>query len=65
MFSSKRRRASTVSDTGDDDVPVFAGIGVHAAATRNAKIRPNDTFVDVIQLYGKVSEILTGGATVG
>src|SRR6266550_2118015 len=53
MFSSNRRRASTVSDAGDEDVPVFAGIGAHATATKNTKIRPNETLVDAIQPCGK------------
>ena len=68
MFSSKRRRASTVSDVvdGADDIVVLARAGTHAmATTRSTRCRPDERFVDAIHLWGNVPEMLTGDGDFG
>ena len=56
MFSSNRRRASTVSDVldNDEDGPLLAGMAVHPIATNIATTSQTDeNRVDAIHLCGK------------
>ena len=67
MFSSNRRRASTVSEaetTGDDDV-VLDEAGAHAATATIATKQADENLVDSIRLCGEVPKSLTSQSAVG
>src|SRR6266446_8553451 len=55
MFSSNRRRASTVSEADNTDGcgPILGAIGAHPIATNSASSRRDESLVEAIHLCGK------------
>jgi hypothetical protein len=55
MFASNRRRASIVSDTGEDDgdESTWAGTGAHPTASSSVTSQADEIFVGTIHLCGK------------
>jgi hypothetical protein len=66
MFSSNTRRASIVSDAGEDDgdESTWAGTGAHPTASK-ATSQADEIFVRAIHLCGNGPAILIGAAMIG